>query len=533
MMYCNDPTQGYKARPDSGVLYLVLGDPRNKVAGLGNELVAFPGLLFFAMFTNREILIAHGSKFEQLCRTIKCGFPFYSDMLELYPETFPDLSMVKQFHEREILEKFIKTDDPKRNQSAEVLALPVLMGTGSKHVSEWVAKYPPLVQCLSNITHCVLGDIACYDRFAYQSLIKGGFDNNTDLAYFRKHIVNFPHKLLKGILNLPHRFAPHLDGAIHIRTEFNSFEDESKTAAAAEKEILLVDGGKKNSSPSTTAVEAASLSANISEVTSWLNSPAKLFVYESMVHRLHSSIVERDEALHKHENKKNLLVMQQQRGSQSPFVTNHSSDSNNFTDTLPLYVYLSGDNEEVKNDFIHWLHNEKPQENHPASTGSDSGGIGGGRSDEITTDYNTVYFPHSDTFRRIVILHFSTKFIHHMKDLSFFLHPVDTAAAAAARTDVDVVPIPLDDGVFNIVFDWYCMSLARTIVTWRRGHSMFFPSTFAHSAQRVSGTRERTTLIANKVVVGSGLGSVGYKLSTNKARGGGPMFEALQADCKC
>lgn len=48
-------------------------------------------------------------------------------------------------------------------------------------------------------------------------------------------------------------------------------------------------------------------------------------------------------------------------------------------------------------------------------------------------------------------------------------------------------------GLLDIVFDWYALTLANTVIAWRKGFTGHV-STFVHSAQRVSGTTERTII---------------------------------------
>ena len=60
-----------------------------------------------------------------------------------------------------------------------------------------------------------------------------------------------------------------------------------------------------------------------------------------------------------------------------------------------------------------------------------------------------------------------------------------------------------------LIFDWYLLSLSNHIYAWRKNSSKML-STFVHSAQKVSGTIERTDLIKN-----TGIGTKGYQLIKN------------------
>eukprot|EP01035_Chromulina_nebulosa_P018361 gene18361-24057_t len=119
-----------------------------------------------------------------------------------------------------------------------------------------------------------------------------------------------------------------------------------------------------------------------------------------------------------------------------------------------IYVYLATDNEQVKDYFI-----------------------------EILERNHSYHFP-------INIMRVDTNFIHHVKNLQ----KMKSATG--------------DEGLLDLVFDWYALSLSNVIFAWRKGYTNMV-STFAHSAQRVSGTIERSDL--NKPP-GRGVGTIGYQL---------------------
>lgn len=103
----------------------------------------------------------------------------------------------------------------------------------------------------------------------------------------------------------------------------------------------------------------------------------------------------------------------------------------------PIYVYLAADNEEVKEAFIKHL------------------------------------AQHAPFYSKLRIMRVETKFIYHVKNL----------AKLKSATD--------NEGLLDLVFDWYALSLANTVYAWRKG-STTMVSSFVHSAQKVSGTTERT-----------------------------------------
>ena len=138
-----------------------------------------------------------------------------------------------------------------------------------------------------------------------------------------------------------------------------------------------------------------------------------------------------------------------------------SSDKDDAPD--PVYVYLAADNEDVKDSFQNLLMNKKE---------------------------------FSDKMK---IMRVETRFIFHVKNL------------ARLKSETD------NEGLMDLVFDWYALSLANTIFSWRKG-STHLVSTFVHSAQKVSGTTERTDN-----TIGRGIGTRGYQLL--KDRHGRPKFD--------
>lgn len=132
-----------------------------------------------------------------------------------------------------------------------------------------------------------------------------------------------------------------------------------------------------------------------------------------------------------------------------------------------IYVYLASDNEEVKDRFTTILEQ---------STAGDF---------------------------KFQVMRVEAQFIHHVKDLAKMKNATN------------------NEGLLDLVFDWYALSLSNVILAWRKG-STNMVSTFVHSAQRVSGTTERTDAYAPP---GHGIGSKGYQLL--KDRRGNPKWDAM------
>ena len=209
-------------------------------------------------------------------------------------------------------------------------------------------------------------------------------------------LIGLPPHIRHAILALPHNYAPRIDLAVHIRSQFVHFEEQ-------------------------TDIEDPRY---IKEVQDWLNSTESALVFKDL----------------------DLLVFDLL--SDSPKMKNNHED---------VYLYLASDNEEVKKAFAEYL-----MERHP----------------------------------KYRILRVKSKFIVHVKNMK------------RLKTATD------NEGLFDLMFDWYALTLSDVIVAWRRGGTHIV-STFVHSAQRVSGTIERTNTSAP---IGHGIGTKGIQMSYHKGR---------------
>jgi hypothetical protein len=139
-------------------------------------------------------------------------------------------------------------------------------------------------------------------------------------------------------------------------------------------------------------------------------------------------------------------------------VDNHIKEirsGNNSANSDPVYIYIASDNDEVKDTF---------------------------QSHLLSQNYS----------HPINVMKVESKFIHHVKNFANFKKETN------------------NEGLLDLVFDWYALSLANTIYAWRKGGTNMI-STFVHSAQKLSGTTERTDNSA-----GRGIGTRGYQLVRDK-----------------
>lgn len=121
----------------------------------------------------------------------------------------------------------------------------------------------------------------------------------------------------------------------------------------------------------------------------------------------------------------------------------------------PILIYLAADNEEVKdafNDYLKQFH----------------------------------------TKHTINIMKVDTQSVYHVKNFAHFKKATN------------------NEGLLDLVFDWYALSLANVIFAWRKAGTNMI-SSFVHSAQKLSGTTERTDN-----ALGKGIGTRGYQLIRDK-----------------
>lgn len=406
---CHDPDAGGTMQ-NSDRRFLLFGADESHGTGLGNFLVFYPAAYYFAAFTGRDLIISDnggGSIIAEVCRVIACGFPFSSDLARAYPGILTEEKMraarlVKKGDFQQHLEGSINIDSH------------VVRAFGFIAQSDWWVYFNYTTHCVSKITGCELGDVSCAERHAFQRLVRGPF-RSTYTAKEEKRIHGVPANVRHALLTLPHAYAPRFDAAIHIRTQFHHFENQ----------VDVRDPEYKR------------------EVREWLNSTEGKMVFKEMEDRLLGSIG--DDVNHR------------ANASLHHGVTSPTAGRKNGTD--PIYVYLAGDNEEVKEEFAAILEAK-----------------------------------HANHFE-IKVMRMDAESIYHVKNLARFKNATN------------------NEGVFDLVFDWYALSLSNNIFAWRKGSSGII-STFSQSAARVSGTTKRTRPL---VPLGEGgVGTKGYQLERTK-----------------
>ncbi len=215
---CRDPDIGGTTQ-NNHRSFLVIGSEDSGGAGIGNLLIFFPAAFYFAAITGRDIIITDNSVLGEMCKIIHCGFPFVNQLKEAFPHILNTSSL--QTAETLRFGDFLKYMEGSRDVSH-----PVIRAGGYQSKSDWWVWFNTTVQCISKLTGCDLGDVMCAERHAYQRLIRGPFKSEfTNKENERIHGV--PNNIKHALLNLPHSYAPRLDIAVHLRTQFENFEKQT------------------------------------------------------------------------------------------------------------------------------------------------------------------------------------------------------------------------------------------------------------------------------------------------------------------
>ena len=405
---CRDPDAGGDVQ-NKDRQFMLLGHDDAGGAGIGNLLIFFPAAYYFSVITSRDIIINDHSLFGELCRIIQCGFPFLSNVRLAFPDILNKKTLAH-------VDELRAGDFGKYIEKGRSVTAKVVRAGGYISKSDWWVWYNASVHCVKRITGCDLGDVMCAERHAYQRLIRGPFTAQLT-ANEKERIHGIPDNMKSAILNLPHAYAPRLDAAIHLRTQFFHFEAHSDLNSSEYRR----------------------------EVSQWLNGSECRQVFRAMT----KQVIDLVKAIRPNAN----------NSSQRDETTTDGDESRTVD---PVYIYLASDNEEVKDELAdHMMNNQLLR------------GI-------------------------ISIMKVETKGVYHAKNLKHLKKASN------------------NEGLLDLVVDWYALSLANNIYAWRKGSTNML-STFVHSAQKLSGTIDRTD--SEK---GSGMGTRGLQLVLN--RWGGMQF---------
>lgn len=411
-LHCRDPEIGSGQLRAKDRKFLVL---TGHGGGIGNYLIFYPAAYYFAALTGRDIVIADSSLLAEMCKVIICAFPLYSHVSATFPSILPP----------DINKRGAKVWDFARHLSGEgIITDKVVNADGYKYASGWYNYFNFSRSCIPKLTGCPWDDISCHDRHALQHLIRGPFFpkyiDNPDIY----KTIGVPGNLKRGMMTLPHALAPRLDAAVHLRCQFRHFEfnvgkkhPPSKHLWTHCNELYLLIAGPEDS-----------LWSNyMKEVDDFLNSTSfngglALFqqLESKIMSEIHLILKKRNEA----KNRRRRLMEEARRSLSDVLnLTKYESVAAKLEDQAEhdtyhgdasdrIYIYLASDNDRVKDAFATYL-------------------IGHANISvmRVTTDHHII----------------------HAKDINY-LKTIGGNGTA----------------VYNLVMDWYSLSLSNIVFAWRR-----------------------------------------------------------------
>jgi len=395
---------------------------------LGNILIFYPAAFYFAAFTGRDIIIMDNSIIGEMCQIVNCGFPFVSQVKLAFPDIITDQALRS-------IEDVKAGDFQSFIEGGRAMPSRVVRSAGYISKSDWWVYFNTTVHCVKRITGCDLGDVMCAERHAYQRLIRGPFKAGLTAAE-EKRIHGVPDNLKHAILTLPHAYAPRLDAAVHLRAQFNHFEQQASIDDPAYKQEVwdFLNG-----------TESKSVFAYLEDrIIDLVNEAYAAKVADTKAASTGTTASEGSAAV--------------ATGTPTPTATT-TSTSTPVNPSEVVYIYVAADNEDVKTHFINKL-----------------------LANPALKD-------------KLKIMKVETKGVFHAKNMARLKDATQ------------------NDGLLDLVFDWYALSLANNVLAWRKGGTNMV-STFVHSAQKVSGTIERSN---NEN--GNGIGTRGYQLVRTKNGG--------------
>ena len=198
----------------------VITGAKYRTPGIGNYLVFWPAMFWFAVFTGRSVVVGDGIMSE-FCYHMNCGlhgFKTKSDMMlaNLYENTTSARNM-GNFH----LIQHLQGNGAFLNENA-------VRGDTNSPATEWWSYFSFAGRCVSKLSRCAVGDVGCAERFAYQRLIPGPFQNLPLDVEQRVHgmpgwYINLIKTRSHSSITLPQRIS----ACFHIRREFMHFENGS------------------------------------------------------------------------------------------------------------------------------------------------------------------------------------------------------------------------------------------------------------------------------------------------------------------
>jgi hypothetical protein len=208
--------------------------------GVGNTLIYFPVIYWFAVFTGRDLSVTDLSSVGSVCRIFHCGFPFTSEM----KKKFPDLQLDKS--PRKVNYNLLQYFSGNKHIKNDVININGYSATLFPNLMATVGNYS---ECVRNLTGCSRKDYVCMEHFAFRQHFPGGFRSASMLP---ESVVGLPDSSRRALVlsaapapptpPLPSALPPTpktFHAAIHIRAQLKSLENKDYSQIVSTEDINL------------------------------------------------------------------------------------------------------------------------------------------------------------------------------------------------------------------------------------------------------------------------------------------------------
>lgn len=196
--------------------------------GVGNTLIYYPVIFWFAVFTGRDVSITDLSSVGSVCRVLNCGFPFTSEVKKQFPHLKLENSPRKiNYHLVQYFSgnKTLRNDIININGYASHL-LPGFLGSVSNS-SACTKKLAP---------HCAHNDYSCLENFAFRQHFPGGFRNESMLP---ESTVGLSVEDKQALVHPRTSATKTFHAGIHIRAQLSSLEKRNNSATLTTADFNL------------------------------------------------------------------------------------------------------------------------------------------------------------------------------------------------------------------------------------------------------------------------------------------------------
>ena len=180
-------------------------------AGIGNILTFYPSVYLFAMISGRDMVLHDRSSVATFCRTLKCGFPFLSDLEQSHVSL--NVTKVRAVGIHDIANAI-------SNDIAVADATICVHGLSTTTSNWYQYSSNASKECVANITGCDPSSVGCVERFAFRQLFPGGLRD----GIYPSALIGGSDSEYESLIRSGYDQLKRFDGAVHIRAQLSHLE---------------------------------------------------------------------------------------------------------------------------------------------------------------------------------------------------------------------------------------------------------------------------------------------------------------------